>query len=140
MKRMLVLSFRRERTLDTLRFSFSANSTSRIVPNRASSAGSPSAAILPTLRNAQRMALQLHRIPGSAQHPCHNGIGPFAEQFNFTAGPANALRHENRNVEGFPLCRHGARTAAQELCQFLIPDAANETEFVIGPSFSVRNI
>ncbi len=37
MKRMLVLSFRRERTLDTLRFSFRASSASRIVPNRASS-------------------------------------------------------------------------------------------------------
>ena len=39
MKRMLVLSFRRVRTLDTLRFNFLASSASRIVPNWASSAG-----------------------------------------------------------------------------------------------------
>ena len=45
------------------------------------------------------MALQLDRIPASAQHPTYHGIGPFAEQFNFTAGPANTLRHENRIVQ-----------------------------------------
>ena len=39
MKRIVVLSFLRERTLDTLRFNFLASSASRIVPNWASSAG-----------------------------------------------------------------------------------------------------
>lgn len=80
------------------------------------------------------MAFQFHRVPLSVQHPCHNGIVSFAEQYNFTAGPANALRRENRNIKGIPLRRHSGGSAAQELRQFLIPDAANETEFVIGPS------
>jgi hypothetical protein len=39
LKRILVLSLRRERTLNTLRFSFRANSASLMVPNRASSVG-----------------------------------------------------------------------------------------------------
>jgi hypothetical protein len=39
LKRMPVLSLRRERTLNTLRFSFRAGSASLIVPNRAYSAG-----------------------------------------------------------------------------------------------------
>ena len=37
------------------------------------------------------MAFQLHRIAGSALHPGHHRIGPFAEQFDFTLGPPNAL-------------------------------------------------
>jgi hypothetical protein len=86
------------------------------------------------------MALQLHRIPGSAQHPGHDRIGPLSKQFNFTAGPKNALRHENRNVQGFALCGHRACTATQKLRQFLVSDTANETEFVIGPPLSVRKI
>jgi hypothetical protein len=52
------------------------------------------------------MALQLHRVPGSTQHPGHYSIRPFAKQFDFAPEPADTLRQENSNVEGFALGGH----------------------------------
>ena len=141
MKRTLVLSFRRVRTLATVRFSFPPIHRPQYHAQQGVFRRRPGAATLPAMGDAQGIAASIstERCPACSIRAT-TGSGQ-VESVRIFAHWAQRMRcgRNSWNIEGFPFPRHRARTAAHELRQFVIPDAAKQTDFIVSPPFPMRN-